>query len=265
MEIILRWITLSAEAKNILGCIFGGCNNRMHEITIVSGKRPLRDGRAIPQWPNEIDSALFDEIKSFAEYDHLPYAVHEVEDGCVSLRIAVSRKKVRNARRRSLCVVDETTEEPNDLFATVYGILAETETGRRGLCSEISARTEVVCSSGSSFSSHTQSGETIQAVDHRHHGEREGDAETELMTQFEYKTYRVEWAAQYGPCDQYGKWEGPPDWEEICPTYDAAKEAMMKVAIFDERLYRWVWKENPLPYRMARITCRETLVETVTK
>lgn len=100
MKMTLLWNTLSPEAKSIIACLLGEQNDRMHEVTLVLGKRPLREGRVIPQWQEPVTCALLDEIKAFAENEHLAYAIRDIEDGRISLRIAASRKRFNKRAHR---------------------------------------------------------------------------------------------------------------------------------------------------------------------
>lgn len=82
------------------------------------------------------------------------------------------------------------------------------------------------------------------------------------MTDFIYKTYRVEWVVRIGPCDQYGMWMGPADVEEPRPTREAAIELMKTMATYDDHLLRWIPTNTTNGYISANIVYREVLVRT---
>lgn len=73
-----------------------------------------------------------------------------------------------------------------------------------------------------------------------------------------YKTYRVEWVAQTGHVDQYGR-EFKPDYERAFPTRDEALEHMKTLATYDERLMRWVTGKS---YHQGEVSYREALAAT---
>lgn len=77
------------------------------------------------------------------------------------------------------------------------------------------------------------------------------------MKRFVHRTYRVEWVARTGPFDQYGRWMGPADFEQACPTREDAVAALAKVATYDECLLRWRTGKD---YHGGEIVYREVLV-----
>ncbi|TDW20456.1 hypothetical protein EV128_12586 [Rhizobium azibense] len=77
------------------------------------------------------------------------------------------------------------------------------------------------------------------------------------MTDFTFKTYRVEWVAETGYVDQYGKWQNQTDYQQPWPTRELALEDLAKRATWNERLGRW---ETGKEYHEGRVSYRETLV-----
>lgn len=84
------WKDLSLSAKSILEWLINIHDDRLHEITLVPGKRPLRDGRMTKFWPDPVSPEVFDEIGRFAEADDQRYAVKEITPGLICLKLAAT-------------------------------------------------------------------------------------------------------------------------------------------------------------------------------